>query len=148
MSKKFVDDMRKWADKTNTNLETVIKASIIELSTRIIKATPVGDPTYWKSGRAPAGYIGGSARGNWLPSVGNPRLQPIDRIEPLGTEVIEDVVNIAPEAVGDIFYLTNNLPYIGRLEYEGWSTQAPAGMVRINVTAFRQALERNIENLN
>ena len=40
----------------------------------------------------------------------------------------------------DSFYLTNNSPYAERIEYEGHSTQAPDGMVRINAIKFQQTL--------
>lgn len=34
---------------------------------------------------------------------------------------------------GQVIYLSNSLPYAYRIEYEGWSNQAPAGMLRISL---------------
>ena len=42
---------------------------------------------------------------------------------------------------GGIFWITNNLPYIMRLEY-GSSTQAPAGMARIAVAKFQAIVDK------
>jgi hypothetical protein len=42
---------------------------------------------------------------------------------------------------GDTIYLTNNLPYIRRLE-EGYSQQAPAGMVALTVQEFAQVVNQ------
>ena len=42
---------------------------------------------------------------------------------------------------GHVFYLVNNLPYIRRLE-QGWSQQAPAGMVAVTVSEFQQTVAR------
>lgn len=36
----------------------------------------------------------------------------------------------------DYIAISNNLPYISRLEYLGWSQQSPAGMVRVTLTEF------------
>jgi hypothetical protein len=47
-------------------------------------------------------------------------------------------------AVGDLYYLTNNLPYIERLEY-GWSKQAPGGMVRKNMQNFNRLFVKNLK---
>lgn len=43
---------------------------------------------------------------------------------------------------GQTIYITNSLPYAYRLEYEGWSRQAPAGMVRVTVANFAQTFGR------
>jgi hypothetical protein len=34
---------------------------------------------------------------------------------------------------GSVTFLCNALPYAERLEYEGWSKQSPAGMVRVSM---------------
>ena len=56
----------------------------------------------------------GKARGNWQCTIGSP--------------AIGAWAPLSPTA----FYLTNNLPYIGRLEH-GSSKQAPAGMVAVTI---------------
>ena len=45
-----------------------------------------------------------------------------------------------------MFYITNNLPYIMRLEF-GYSKQAPAGMARITVDRFQTIVNRVVGSL-
>jgi len=37
------------------------------------------------------------------------------------------------------------LPYIERLEYEGWSAQAPSGMLRVSLAEFPRIVENEIK---
>ena len=47
-----------------------------------------------------------------------------------------------PKDKDSVVYLTNNLPYAARIEYDGWShTKAPEGMVRKNVIRITQNLK-------
>jgi hypothetical protein len=39
--------------------------------------------------------------------------------------------------------MTNNLPYAARIEFDRWSTQASAGMMRIEVLETAAAIEAN-----
>jgi hypothetical protein len=43
--------------------------------------------------------------------------------------------------------MINALPYGPRLEYEGWSSQAPAGMVRISVVEFQTFVDKAVMEL-
>ncbi len=136
----FAVKIKEWAEKTSLDTRKVINAACLQLSTMIIKDTPVGNPALWQS-PPPKGYVGGTARGNWIPSVGS--YTPVfDDGAYAKTEVgvIEDVEDISSYAAGSVFYLINSTPYIGRLEYQGWSSQAPTGMVRTNVINFNKAL--------
>ena len=127
------------------------------LSRRIIQYTPVGNPDLWLYKHPtrgyidyigylghPEGYTGGQAKGHWVASVGSSSAALTGNIDPSGQETIKGITATAEGSVGDVFYLVNNLPYIRRLEYEGWSQQAPDGMVRRAVSelpvAFREAL--------
>lgn len=44
---------------------------------------------------------------------------------------------MADSAYGNIYWLSNNLPYIERLEY-GYSKQTPAGMVRLSIEEVKR----------
>jgi hypothetical protein len=45
--------------------------------------------------------------------------------------------------LGDRVYLTNNLPYARRIEYDGWSkVKAPQGMLRITVKEHKAKLRQ------
>ena len=127
----FGSDMRKWAEKAKQGTDQVIRASLIDVSTRIIKRTPVDT---------------GRARGNWTASLNGPNLT-FDETSISESNAINSAAATSASAPGNVFYLTNNLPYIFRLEYQSWSTQAPNGMVRVSVIEFQQALTKAISEL-
>lgn len=140
---KFAEAVKAFAEETKQKESDVVVATIMGLSRRIIQYTPVGNPDLW-IGRPPAGYTGGQAKGHWVASIGSSSAALTGNIDPNGQETINGITATAEGSVGDVFYLVNNLPYIRRLEYEGWSQQAPDGMVRRAVSelpvAFREAL--------
>ena len=137
---KFGALISQWADKKKPDIEKVARGFCINLSTEIIMRTPVGDPLLWKS-RAPTGYTGGRARNNWFSTVAMPSTETTTNKAKTGAAAIAKVRRNAQSLKsGQTFYLTNNLPYIRRLEYEGWSNQAPAGMLRTSLTDAEQAL--------
>lgn len=71
----------------------------------------------------------GAARSNWLPSVNNPIETISETLDPSGQSSIDNMKSVSNSAkFGDDIWITNNLPYIGRLN-DGYSLQAPAGFV-------------------
>lgn len=129
--------MKDLTDKMNAELDLDIRARTIGVFKSIIMMTPVGNPDLWKNPeRAPLGYVGGRARGNWQCSLDSPNTNEIDRIDANGSAAIDEV--IATVKSGHINYLSNNVPYIRRLEYDQppHSSQAPQGMVRISLQRF------------
>ena len=142
----FGSDIRKWAEKSKVGVDEVIRASILDVTTSVIKRTPVGNPSLWKS-KPPVGYVGGQARGNWFASINAPTTKSTKAIDKDGTATILNAQKAIEDAPGNILYITNNLPYIFRLEYQGWSTQAPVGMVRVSVLEFNNALSKAIAEL-
>jgi len=142
----FSKAVKIWSDKTGESVDDIIVATVTDLSRRVIQRTPVGNPSLWSS-PPPPGYTGGQAKGNWFASIGSPSNE-IDRniraknaSVPLGRDE-----RIRMNAAGNIYYMVNNLPYIRRLEYEGWSTQAPQGMVRVTVTEFKKSIDKAIRD--
>jgi hypothetical protein len=68
----------------------------------------------------------GHARINWTPTVAAPARGEIEGADP--SSAVDPVVALGPASPGDIMFITNNVPYIRRLN-EGSSPQAPAGFV-------------------
>lgn len=129
----FALDVSKFVEKAKKNPEKVMRQVSIKLFSAIIKATPVDT---------------GRARNNWFASGSTLSQETTTYGAPQGTATIQRVtaatiqrVTAAINTATDWreFTLTNNLPYIQRLEY-GWSKQAPAGMVRVNVARFQQLI--------
>ena len=75
----------------------------------------------------------GRARGNWHCTVGTPFAGQD------ATGIDGSIQAAIPRRAGSVVYLTNNVPYIQKLEYGG-SQQAPAGMVRVSVALFEGVL--------
>lgn len=158
---KFGSLIRQWADKTGEDLEKIARGFCIQLSTNIILKTPVGNPDLWlykhptkgyvdylAYKNAPPGYTGGRARNNWFPSISSPSTRQNKTSDKSGRASVKRLTTGANKLkAGQTFYLTNNLPYIRRLEYEGWSTQAPAGMMRISLAEAEQSLIKAINSI-
>lgn len=91
------------------------------------------------------GYVGGRFRGNWNVSIGAPDLTTTENIDPQGGRTIaRGSASLAGYAPGSTIYITNALPYGPRLEFESWSKQAPAGMVRITVAELQQIVRQSV----
>lgn len=47
----------------------------------------------------------------------------------------------------DEILIVSRLPYINRLEFDGWSRQAPAGMVRVTIAEFSAYVDAAVRQL-
>ncbi len=80
------------------------------------------------------GYVGGRFKANWNFSYGAP-----DGSTTESTQQARGAAEAAKAAtmqLGTVAYLSNGLPYAKRLEFDAWSKQAVAGMVRISAVEF------------
>ena len=114
-----------WVTETGIKLDMVVRKVIIDITRDIMLMTPVD------TGHARSHYFWGVVR--------------VGTIDPTksknGAPSITRALEFASELkAGGVVYITNNLPYIMRLEF-GSSTQAPAGMARITVERFQQILD-------
>jgi len=105
--------------RANGHVDNKIRAATSEVFKNIILMTPVDT---------------GRARGNWQCTIGAPFVGQDDSGD------VSKMHGIVPRRAGSVVYLTNNVPYIGRLEYDAHSRQAPNGMVRVSVALFEGAL--------
>ena len=128
-------------------MDEVVRGTLLDLSKRIVLRTPVGNPSLWQ-GPPPPGYTGGQARGNWQASIGSPASGTTTAIDKTGTPTITSIAGETQNAPGNVWYLTNNLPYISILEHDGWSTQAKEGMVRISLRELDRSIDEQIANLS
>lgn len=118
-------DIRAFVEKTGKNADKKVQKICLDLVSGIVMKTPVDT---------------GRARANWQTSIGSPKDREVDTTDPGGTKAINNALDDIAKANGNIFWITNNLPYIYRLEYEGWSKQAPMGMARITIENIRRQL--------
>ena len=98
----------------------IFRKITLELDQRVVLSTPVDI---------------GRARGNWFPSLNAPSTSTEATADPTGAATLAAIeATVDAAELGDITWLTNNLPYILKLE-NGHSQQAPQGMVDINLQA-------------
>tara|TARA_R110002126_G_scaffold87088_1_gene209886 strand:- start:8837 stop:9256 length:420 start_codon:yes stop_codon:yes gene_type:complete len=137
----FSNDIRKFADKAKIGYNEAVGGALLGVSRSVILMTPVDE---------------GRARGNWFASLSSYPTTTSENTS-LNFSQVEAVTN---SAAGEVFFLTNNLPYIGKLEFggypspsegsktvNGFSTQAPSGMVRISIENFDQMLKKSASEI-
>lgn len=143
----FSNNINKFCAKSNNTISTVVRKIVIDMGTALILRTPVGNPTLWNSA-APANYVGGAARANWQYSVSAMRQGILPDTDASGQNTITALVNgVSGTKAESVHWISNNLPYIQRLE-NGWSyKQAPQGMLRLTVLEFKETVESAAKSL-
>lgn len=92
--------------------------------------------------KAGQNYTGGRFKSNWQVGLGSMN-ESVDN-EPRSDALGRAQVVLEGFKPGQTIFLTNNLPYAKKLEY-GHSKQAPAGIVRLTVQDFAQAVKRAVD---
>lgn len=150
-------DLKRFQDSTNKVANDVVRKVIFDVDASLVLKSPVGNPELWAinatAGRynneareigssdrlpmvAPAGYVGGRFRANWQYGFEAINAKVTEEVDPSGESSIGRVqAELGEQASGHKHYLTNSLPYAQRLE-NGWSKQAPNGMVALTVVEF------------
>lgn len=129
----FALDLSKFSNLTEEKLRIVAVKSFLGLDTDVINDSPV------KEGRL---------RNNWFPAINKFSDETTEEADKSGAKAIARAEREFNKfKLGDTMTLTNNLPYARRIEFEGWSKKAPAGMVRINVTRWQQHLDTQARKL-
>lgn len=119
----FSTDMTKIAARLQSNIEEAARGTIIELFRAVIQDTPVDT---------------GRLAGNWQTTVSTPAAGEVNRNK--GAAEAEATLTVKKPGV---YWLTNNLPYAQRIEFDGHSSvKAPQGMVRINLRRVAAILNR------
>lgn len=111
--------MQQIVTKVGDRIDARIRAATSEVFKNIIMMTPVDS---------------GRAKGNWQCTIG----EPFEGEDDSGS--VEKMQSAVPKKAGKVVFLTNNVPYIQRLEYDAHSKQAPSGMVRVSLALFEGVL--------
>jgi hypothetical protein len=141
----FALDLQRFAEKTKDKADLAVGKVVMEVSREIDQRSPVGDATYWKN-PPPKGYVGGRFRGSWNLGVG---LVPpnVETIDPSGAETQGRIIASIPEdAAGKVYYLVNQVPYARRIE-DGWSRQAPQGVVGLTAIGWQAKVDAIVAEL-
>lgn len=153
------DNAREFSISLSNRLTGETEKAVIQFTRKIaldalrgvVLKSPVGFPPDWKR-PAPKGYVGGQFRGAWQLSVGAEGTGITGKLRPGRTGSTSAAAAAASDAVGELsrlraydsVYIVNGLPYAERLE-NGWSQQAPLGMVALTVAEL-QSVILNYEN--
>lgn len=116
----FATQLRSATGQMAQAINTTWKRSVLQAFTSTIIRTPVLD---------------GYAKGSWLVGQNN------DGQIPFRTEPDLNFSQKIPD-IGGTVLLYSNMPYIERLE-DGYSTQAPAGMVKVTVSQWPGIVRSN-----
>lgn len=131
---KYTIAIAKFAAKIGQRIDVVARRVAIDLHTRIVLRTPVDT---------------GRARASWMIGIGAAPKAVMGKAfnNPGGAASVaaaqhRKLARFSAKAGRQIF-ITNNLPYIGMLEY-GHSAQAPHGMVRISVAEVKAEIQARL----
>ena len=131
MAGRFESQLRGFGVKALDKVDKVRRASVLELFKLVIMATPVDT---------------GRLRGNWQTAINSPAGAATTRDDPSGAAALaEAMANLG--SLADVVWFTNNLPYAERIEYEGWSRQAPEGMVRRHIAQWQRIVSAKAQAL-
>jgi len=134
----FSLDMSRAINNIRGHVNETVRGTLFGVSRRVILGTPVADPLLWQ--KPDPSYIGGTLRGAWNASIGSPDATINNAIDTTGQSTINDMSLVVNRVeIGQTFYLTNPQPYAMPVEY-GWSSQAPAGMLRVAVAETQAVL--------
>jgi len=123
----FALQLAAFAEKAGRNADLVIKKVSIDMLSKVVTRSPVDT---------------GRFRGNWVLSVGSPEISQKDVTDKSGTSTISrESSKLGTFKIGPSVYIMNSLPYAMRLE-NGYSKQAPGGMVKVTVTEFQSLVDQ------
>lgn len=143
-SQSFALSLANFAEAAPEQARTVVRKVSIDMLTKVVLRTPVGNPSLWKS-KPPAGYVGGRLRANWAVSFGAPSFRTTVETDESGQATIMRGTSTIQRAYGELdIYITNSLPYAIPVEYGHSQRQAPAGMVRITVAEFQTFVDNAV----
>jgi hypothetical protein len=123
--KSFGDRIRKRAVEVEKGVTEAVRKAALAIDRRVVFATPVDT---------------GRARANWRAALGGPFTKELDSTD-AGAAISQAQGVIAGSKPGQAIYISNNVPYIVRLN-EGSSAQAPAGFVEDALLAGAEIIRK------
>ena len=142
----FGNKLHDFAKKTGGKLDDVARDVVINIGKSVVEMSPVGDPDLWVS-KPPPGYVGGRFRANWQHGFGSTASGTLDEIDASGGVSLANIqAGVDSNPAAGIHFISNNLPYAQRLE-NGYSSQAPAGMVGLTVIKFKDIVNISVQKV-
>lgn len=112
----FSADITAFVEKAKGNIDKAVRQTLVLAMQGVVMRSPVDT---------------GRFRANWNFGIGSRDTSTSASVDPTGSATVARLMaEIKSTTAGQVYYLSNALPYAMRLE-QGWSKQAPAGMVRL-----------------
>lgn len=128
----FAENLNKLCARAQDKAELVVRRAALELQSGMIERSPVDS---------------GRFKGNWACGIGTINTDTSQAEDKSGQGALgRTAATLQGWAPGQTIWLTNSLPYARRLE-NGWSQQAPSGMVRLTVQAYGDAVKKAVESI-
>ncbi len=138
----FMDTIYEWLDETESTIDNVLQTLAIKVGTQVINMSPVDT---------------GLFKGNWQMTIDETASSSLIRYDEEGYATIAALSAKANSfTAGQIAYIQNHVLYGYDLEYgtyngptakvtsDGFSRQAPEGMVRITESQFLRILDEAV----
>lgn len=130
----FMDVINEWVEHTETVMDDILQTIVFKVGESVVRLSPVDT---------------GRFRGNWQLSIDSTPGSSLVRYDKDGQSTINEIASRANSfTAGQVAYIQNHVLYGNDLEYglyngptskvtdEGFSRQAPSGMVRITEMQF------------
>ncbi len=150
----FGNELKAFAKKTGGKLEDVARDVVFNVGRNVVEMSPVGDPKNWDQkfravmmelGWTQEGYVGGRFRANWQHGFGSPASGELERTDKDGGPTKATIrAGIDGSPAAGVHFISNNLPYAQKLE-NGYSDQAPKGMVGITAILFQDIVNISVQ---
>lgn len=128
----FAESLAKQCERAGQKAEMVVRHMALSLQQNMVEMSPVDT---------------GRFKGNWQAGVGQINRDTSASDDASGSGAIVRTQQVLSGwKPGQTIWLTNSLPYAQRLE-NGWSQQAPHGMVKLTVQAYGDAVKAAVEAL-
>ena len=128
----FAENLNKLCASAGEKAEMVVRRTALDLQSQMIERSPVGT---------------GRFRGNWQVGIGAMNTDTGSGEDKIGSSAIGRAKTVLDGwKPGQTIILSNSLPYARRLE-DGWSQQAPSGMVKLTIQAYGDALQKAVESM-
>ena len=139
----FADAINEWVEETQSHIDNALQTMVLLIGRSVVTLSPVDT---------------GRFRGNWQLSIDETIDNSLVRYDPEGTQTLNDIARTANRfTAGQVAYIQNHVLYGNDLEHglyngptakvteQGYSRQAPAGMVQVTEAKFLKIVEQAVK---
>ena len=127
----FSSDIKKFNNKTEKAASKIVRGAALQIFGLVVKATPVDK---------------GRLRANWHVGInGHEQFSKLNT-DKNGSKTVKEISSdVLNSKLGDVIYLTNNLPYASVIEH-GDGNRTPHRMVGLSIESWEHAVRMKARN--